>query len=129
VAGVAIEASFDVALVRKIDMRRQIIHTCPGHWFLIVPIFRQLDNFGTISGYVFMTFHADRNGRNAWLQGSISVLVAMVTFQSHIRRMPLMAECNRLVGRCPIGVPDESHQQNYQNEKSEIACDEYGSEI
>lgn len=106
VADRAIEAPFDVALMREIDMGRQIVHFVPGHRLSIGPIFGQFDDLGPIGRYIFMAFHAHGNGGNAWFGGLLNVGMAMGALQSHKGNMPLVTERNGLVGRLAIRLPE-----------------------
>lgn len=104
----AVKAPLDMALVREIDMGRQIVHFIPGHRLFLVPVFGQFNDLGPIGRHVLMAFHAHGYGGNAWLGGLLNVGMAMGALQADKGNMPLVTERNRLIGRLAIGLPEKA---------------------
>jgi hypothetical protein len=105
-------------------MLRQIVYACPGNRLFPVPVPGQLDYFGAIRCNGFVAIHTYGNRRYTGLQSHLSILMAMIAFQSDIGQMLLVTERDRLIRCVAVRAPQTSQQNDYQNEYQKIASDE-----
>lgn len=98
VAFLARDARLDVALVRKVNIVRKIVHFNPRYGFTIFPIGDQLQNFRAFAdtGYKVMTAHAFADAGYARNRRPVGIDVTMLARNFVVRGMHYVAEFDGL---------------------------------
>ncbi len=120
----AIQAGFDVPLVGKVHVLRQVMHFDPGNRLFVVPVFGQFLHFRPFRRSGLVAGHALFHGRHAGADGAIRVFMAESTVQADLRHMDVMGKSDGLLGRLFEMMPVKTQSRYKKNEQSKI-CIEY----
>lgn len=98
------DARLDVALVRKVNIVRKIVHFNPRYGFTIFPVSDQLQDLRAFAdtGYKVMTSHAFADTGYARNRRPVGINVAMLARNFVVRSMHCVAEFDGL-NRAAIG--------------------------
>ncbi len=98
------EASFDVPLMRKVNIVRNVVHFDPQYWFTIFPVGGQFLDLRTFAdtGHRVVTSHAFANARYAGNRCLVGIDMTMLARNFIVRGMYFVTEFDWLY-RTAIG--------------------------